>query len=290
MTCIELPQHLHTKSFLYVIERPATGEYYLGRTRVGRRRFQEHRRELRKGVHSNRHLQFAYDKYGASSFRIRVVAYVPVDDIESAEQDMIHACIDDDRCYNISREATAGANLTGGARTIEERRLAIESRIGRPFTPDEEAIWNEVGHTYKSNGSTTVINQIQTEIRRRKPKEHRKGKPHRPTEEAIARETWSQFERDYLQQFSHFRNRHGSTFVLRNRNGLTYEGTSLKLAAADLSVDYEKLRIAIQPASSRVYVDGWYLYEKNGERIDKAMRNGKLVTPRPYKTSRAGCK
>ena len=54
---------------LYKIVNEVTKQCYVGQSRRVRKRLREHFRLLKLGKHTNRHLQSAYDQYGASVFR-----------------------------------------------------------------------------------------------------------------------------------------------------------------------------------------------------------------------------
>lgn len=87
------------------------GKVYVGSSTNCYSRFCEHRADLRKGVHVNRYLQNAWNKYGESAFAFSVIEPVLfVEDLLTREQYWIDRLqsFDDKRGYNIYRFAGSG--------------------------------------------------------------------------------------------------------------------------------------------------------------------------------------
>lgn len=47
--------------------------FYIGSSKNIQQRFYKHRRELRKGIHKNEHMQNVYNKYGEESFSLELI-------------------------------------------------------------------------------------------------------------------------------------------------------------------------------------------------------------------------
>lgn len=60
--------------------------FYIGSSRNIQQRFYKHRRELRKGVHKNEHLQNSYNKYGEEYFELVIVELCNIDEQYLKEQ------------------------------------------------------------------------------------------------------------------------------------------------------------------------------------------------------------
>jgi len=71
---------------IYAIENKVSGKKYVGSSNNIKRRFREHKLYLRKGTHKNRHLQFAWNKYGEDAFRFAVLIQCPKNMLEHYEQ------------------------------------------------------------------------------------------------------------------------------------------------------------------------------------------------------------
>ena len=62
------------KKGIYFITNTVNHKIYVGSTtNTFRRRFQDHKRKLKKGIHQNEHLQNAWNKYGEKSFVFSIV-------------------------------------------------------------------------------------------------------------------------------------------------------------------------------------------------------------------------
>ena len=61
---------------IYAIENTLNGKMYIGRTRCLIERWLCHNANLRNNKHENRHLQRAFNKYGADKFMFNVIEYV----------------------------------------------------------------------------------------------------------------------------------------------------------------------------------------------------------------------
>jgi len=58
---------------IYKIENAVNGKVYVGRAKCLNLRWAVHKSQLKKGVHVNRHLQAAYEKYGIEAFNYSVI-------------------------------------------------------------------------------------------------------------------------------------------------------------------------------------------------------------------------
>jgi hypothetical protein len=94
-------------SGIYQIRCIATDKIYIGSSVNLRTRWGEHCRLLRQGIHHNKHLQAAWDKYGEDAFDFTILEYVAEDELLEVEQ----AWIDRTECtvrnvgFNISIRA-----------------------------------------------------------------------------------------------------------------------------------------------------------------------------------------
>ena len=58
---------------IYEIRNAATGEIYVGSTRCARQRFNQHRSQLRRGIHHNQKLQRSWNEWGEDQFIFELV-------------------------------------------------------------------------------------------------------------------------------------------------------------------------------------------------------------------------
>ena len=134
-------------SGVYEIANTVTGHRYIGSSRNVQARQKAHFNYLRRGEHTNQHLQRAYDKYGVDAFSFRVLAACDVDSLIQQEQDLIDALRPE---YNIRKIAHCNAGLTasqetrrkmsvaqtGRKHTDEAKRKVSEAQRGKPESED----------------------------------------------------------------------------------------------------------------------------------------------------------
>ena len=94
---------LPRSSGVYQIRCVPTGKIYIGSAVDLKARWDMHRRRLRRGNHSNIHLQNAWDKYGETKFVFLVLEYANKTDLLEVEQKWIDktGCVDKAIGFNI---------------------------------------------------------------------------------------------------------------------------------------------------------------------------------------------
>lgn len=94
------------KNVIYKIRNVVNDKFYVGSTVDSRKRFWEHRKDLRAGKHSSQALQRAWDKYGEACFKFEIVEQLNAkEELYSAEQKWLDAHHGKDYCYNCSKNA-----------------------------------------------------------------------------------------------------------------------------------------------------------------------------------------
>ena len=71
---------------IYKITCLSTGEVYVGQSTAIARRWATHKRELKKGIHYNKHLQRTYDKYGEDDFVYEILEQCPAEKLNEREK------------------------------------------------------------------------------------------------------------------------------------------------------------------------------------------------------------
>lgn len=110
---------------IYKIVNTVTNDFYIGSTKVCfRRRFCQHKSDLRKNIHKNIHLQRAYNKYGKNNFSFIILEVMDnLDEIVIMEQ----LYIDYEKPkYNIIRDVE---NYGLGRTLTPEQKLAHSERM-----------------------------------------------------------------------------------------------------------------------------------------------------------------
>lgn len=109
---------------VYSIRNTVNGKRYIGSAaKCVTARIRKHRRSLDKGVHPNRHLQAAWNKYGSKNFKITLLERCNSERCLEREQFWIdkHRSADNEYGYNLS--PTAGSCL--GVKHSEEARAKM---------------------------------------------------------------------------------------------------------------------------------------------------------------------
>lgn len=205
-------------SGIYVILNTKNGKVYIGQAQDIRKRWNKHKSRLCKGVHENQHLQRAWDKYGAKSFKFQKLEYCDASQLDEREQHYLDIYMPKGACYNIAVNAKTpvkGLPISEETRakliaaqknrkpiSEETRRKMSESQKNRLPMSDEtrqkiiKALKNrppasEETRRRISEGKTGKPrsknkNPISDETRR-KMSESKKGKPRPPVTEETRR-------------------------------------------------------------------------------------------------------
>lgn len=73
------------KSGIYIIKNKINNKVYIGQSKNINKRIKEHINALKNGVHQNKHLQFAFDKYGINNFDIDILESCSEDNLNERE-------------------------------------------------------------------------------------------------------------------------------------------------------------------------------------------------------------
>lgn len=129
-------------SAIYGIRHIASGRMYVGSAVRTNARWRQHRSQLQRGTHHSRHLQAAWNKYGAEAFEFVVLEMVPAsDDLLVRENEWISSSMAADRRYGFNCCQVAGSQL--GMRHSDEVRSKMSSaHKGRKKSPEHQAAIN----------------------------------------------------------------------------------------------------------------------------------------------------
>lgn len=117
---------------IYKIVNKVTGQCYVGQSQRIKKRLKEHFRLLRRGTHTNPHLQNSYNKYGANAFYGAIeVECQNLDELDQLENMFLKgdAWFEEPTIYNIADFAKAPMR---GRQHSEETKERI--RLGRRAT------------------------------------------------------------------------------------------------------------------------------------------------------------
>lgn len=110
---------------IYEIVHAASGRRYIGSSKDIGRRWGEHRRQLRRGVHHAPHLQHAWSKHGAEAFSFRVLLVCSREMLAFYEQSLLDGMRPE---FNASDRADCRSPI--GERT--KRAMSASQRAWRP--------------------------------------------------------------------------------------------------------------------------------------------------------------
>jgi len=136
---MEIDESWRKRWGVYKITNTINGKIYIGSSGNPGiyKRLNDHRRDLRKGIHTNRHLQSAWNKYGEKSFTASVEEFIddPKMKVDRYLRDREtyyirkYKCYKEDFGYNI---IPGGVGTLGLECSEEKRKKISESNKGKP--------------------------------------------------------------------------------------------------------------------------------------------------------------
>ena len=141
---------------IYKITNKVNGKVYVGQSQDIERRWGEHKRELDNGEHNNKHLQAAYNKYGADNFVWEIVE--EYEECELDDREIFY--ISEYDSFNNGYNQTIGGGGTRGYIVSEEtkKRMSV-ARKGKHHSYEtrkkmSENHWNTSGEKNPCYGRT----------------------------------------------------------------------------------------------------------------------------------------
>ena len=125
---------------VYEIESLTNGKKYVGSSIDIKRRWGNHKSMLRRGCHSNPHLQSAWDKYGKKYFMFRVLVYTEPEEGLRLEGLLLAA---NNHEYNIGLVATSA--MLGRHHSRASRKKISKALKGRAKPPRTEEHRRNIG-------------------------------------------------------------------------------------------------------------------------------------------------
>lgn len=170
---------------IYIIENTVDGKVYIGQTVNYKERKKNHFVNLRRGDHSNEHLQRAFNKFGEESFSMHILQECREDELDDLERSYIskYDSTNKKKGYNIleggerpgyrrhNAETKRKMSLAGKGRKFSEehKRHIGESHKGKKMPREAveriKAIKAERGsQSGEKNGNALVSNVVAAEI------------------------------------------------------------------------------------------------------------------------------
>jgi len=128
--------------------RPTT-KLYIGSSVNVHKRVGEHTSRLRRGIHSNPHLQNAWEMYGEAAFEWEVIEETTIDELLTAEQYYLDQYQAYDRRFGFNTRTQAESNygLAGPQHSDEVRQRLSESKRG-----NRNPMWGKPGEQHPNYG------------------------------------------------------------------------------------------------------------------------------------------
>lgn len=132
-------------SGVYMIENKKNGMRYVGQSDNIKKRWVQHRGDLRRNRHDNDHLQKAFNKYGEESFSFRILEEVPVRFLDVAEIWWIDYLDTFRNGYNMTAggESTRGLVPWNKGKPRSERIRKILSESAKKRTGEKNPFFNK---------------------------------------------------------------------------------------------------------------------------------------------------
>lgn len=173
---------------IYKIENTINNMLYIGQSVDIQKRWIEHRYELNKGIHINKHLQRAWNKYGQDAFVFSILELCDEEDLNNLETEYIasYKSNNEEYGYNLTiggdgvrgwvptdewrqklKIANAGENnpMFGRSHTVETKKKISEAKTG-----DKNAMYGKRGELSPNYGRkhTDEFRKRQSEIQKGK--------------------------------------------------------------------------------------------------------------------------
>lgn len=113
-------------SGIYQIINLVNGKKYVGRSLNIKKRLAEHKSNLRKNMHPNKHLQFSYNKHGLNNFKFSVLEEACGATYINREQWYLDNYIDFDKDYNNSIWADMAVSKSSFMFTEKEWKIIVK--------------------------------------------------------------------------------------------------------------------------------------------------------------------
>lgn len=111
-------------SGVYKITNNINEKIYIGSSEDIEKRWYHHKSCLNKGIHINKHLQAAWNKYGEESFSFEIIEKCDPKDTLKIEQKYLDMYWDKEILYNIARYAEAP--MKGRTHTKETKAFLLK--------------------------------------------------------------------------------------------------------------------------------------------------------------------
>lgn len=148
---------------VYEIKNIVSGTFYIGSSTNLYERWRTHRKKLRSNTSPNPQLQASWNKHGEDAFLFKKLAeFEDIKDMETAEEGLIEAHIDNPQCCNLSRYAKTPWRNTGkrhqnyGKPMSEEQRAKLSEQTKKQWEVSDPRTGKKHNRTTKKEISDKV--------------------------------------------------------------------------------------------------------------------------------------
>lgn len=170
---------------VYQITNIVSKKFYIGSSSNLYERWRKHKNKLRKGTHTNPHLQASWDKHGEDCFKFEKLGeFTSIADMEAAEQGLIDTHWDDPLCMNLAKWVDAAyRGMVGELHHNYGKTLpdSVKAKISAATKKQWQTADPRTGTTHSTETKTKISAKVQTALA-----EGRGGK-FIPTEETRAK-------------------------------------------------------------------------------------------------------
>ena len=147
---------------IYKIENRENGKLYIGQAKDIRDRWRHHVAALRNEYHSNKHLQYSWNKYGKESFIFSIIEICSIEELNDKEIFWIKECKSADSRYGYNI-ALGGESPTKGRKHSEETKRKIsQARIGKYCGENSPMFGKKLSQEARNKISAAAIERYKT--------------------------------------------------------------------------------------------------------------------------------
>jgi group I intron endonuclease len=152
---------LRINSGIYCFTCTPTGKQYVGQSKKLTERLSQHKSDLRAGRNGNRYLQSSWSKYGEKQFKVEVLLYCAVNDLNDYEIRIISAL-------------KPVFNMSSGGEGVEFTPQ-VRAKLSKSISEKWKTEWG-IAQKCKVGGKPGVRTGIRSEESKRKQSETRKSR------------------------------------------------------------------------------------------------------------------
>lgn len=151
-------------SGIYIIRNTRNGKVYIGQSRRISNREYCHFHSLEKGKHHNKHLQRAYNTYGADAFTFEILEYCDIEHLDEREKYWIkqYDAVDKDHGYNNEYGGNVGKEVSESVR--EAKRGANNPNYGKKTSAETKAKMRQSTIGTNTNLTAEQVYQMKDEL------------------------------------------------------------------------------------------------------------------------------